>query len=246
MLSNSSDDVELSATKWYTRRRTTSVDSVEDSSSEGSESQHQTYSDDEIFDFGKKILQDDSASSESHPEDSPRRPNSSSSSSGSSSAVIPKKSLDFDDVWEDGEADTVEEAESLTLLESATTESTETEEDELDEDDDSVSSSSCQEEVEEYESDDSSSVLFEERSIPPPPPVTASTSIKSQPCESSTLESPLTPDNAARTENGSDSAEDYSDDEDEGEEGYKLGGYHPVKNGEVYNQRLVLIFMTGF
>ena len=37
-----------------------------------------------------------------------------------------------------------------------------------------------------------------------------------------------------------------SDDEDEGEEGYKLGGYHPVKNGEVYNQRLVLIFMTGF
>jgi hypothetical protein len=240
MLSNSSDDVELSATKWYTRRRTTSVDSVEDSSSEGSVSQHPTYSDDEIFDFGKKILKDDSASSESYTEDSPRRPNSSSSSSGSSSAVMPKKSLDFDDVWEDGEADTVEEAERLTLLESATTESTEPEEDELDEDDDSVSSSSCEEEeVEEYESDDGSSVLFEERSIPPPPPVPASTSIKSQPCESSTLESPLTPDNAAKTENGSDSAEDYSDDEDEGEEGYKLGGYHPVKNGEVYNQRLV-------
>lgn len=38
---------------------------------------------------------------------------------------------------------------------------------------------------------------------------------------------------------GSDSAEDYTDDEDEGEDGYKVGGYHPVKVGEVYNQRLV-------
>lgn len=37
----------------------------------------------------------------------------------------------------------------------------------------------------------------------------------------------------------SDSAEDYTDDEDEGEEGYKPGGYHPVKVGEVYNQRCV-------
>jgi hypothetical protein len=36
---------------------------------------------------------------------------------------------------------------------------------------------------------------------------------------------------------GSDSAEDYTDDEDEGEDGYKVGGYHPVKVGEVYNQR---------
>lgn len=33
------------------------------------------------------------------------------------------------------------------------------------------------------------------------------------------------------------SAEDYTDDEDEGEDGYKAGGYHPVKVGEVYNQR---------
>jgi hypothetical protein len=38
---------------------------------------------------------------------------------------------------------------------------------------------------------------------------------------------------------GSDSAEDYTDDEDEGESGYKPGGYHPVKIGEVYNQRYV-------
>jgi len=37
----------------------------------------------------------------------------------------------------------------------------------------------------------------------------------------------------------SDSAEDYTDDEDEGEDGYKPGGYHPVKVGEVYNQRYV-------
>lgn len=37
----------------------------------------------------------------------------------------------------------------------------------------------------------------------------------------------------------SDSAEDYTDDDDEGEDGYKPGGYHPVKVGEVYNQRYV-------
>jgi hypothetical protein len=33
------------------------------------------------------------------------------------------------------------------------------------------------------------------------------------------------------------SSEDYTDDEDEGEDGYKPGGYHPVKLGEVYNER---------
>lgn len=37
----------------------------------------------------------------------------------------------------------------------------------------------------------------------------------------------------------SDSGEDYTDDEDEGEDGYRPGGYHPVKIGEVYNQRYV-------
>ncbi len=36
---------------------------------------------------------------------------------------------------------------------------------------------------------------------------------------------------------GNESAEDYSDDEDEGEDGYRVGGYHRVKVGEVYNQR---------
>ena len=36
---------------------------------------------------------------------------------------------------------------------------------------------------------------------------------------------------------GSESAEDYTDDEDEGSDGYKPGGYHPVSVGEVYNQR---------
>ena len=40
---------------------------------------------------------------------------------------------------------------------------------------------------------------------------------------------------------GSDSAEDYSDDDDEGSQGYKVGGYHSVKIGEVYNQRWVYI-----
>lgn len=52
-------------------------------------------------------------------------------------------------------------------------------------------------------------------------------------------------DNDSKTsqndDRGSDSAEDYSDDEDEGQDGYKPGGYHPVKVGEVYNQRYVLI-----
>jgi hypothetical protein len=42
---------------------------------------------------------------------------------------------------------------------------------------------------------------------------------------------------AKKIGHGSDSAEDYTDDEDEGEDGYKPGGYHPVKVGEVYNQR---------
>ncbi|GAX09950.1 serine/threonine-protein kinase SRPK1 [Fistulifera solaris] len=45
---------------------------------------------------------------------------------------------------------------------------------------------------------------------------------------------------------GSDSAEDYSDDEDEGQDGYKPGGYHPVKVGEVYNQRYVIIKKLGW
>lgn len=47
------------------------------------------------------------------------------------------------------------------------------------------------------------------------------------------------PDNDEKT--NSDSAEDYSDDEDEGEDGYKPGGYHPVKVGEIYNQRYVAL-----
>eukprot|EP00940_MAST-03C_sp_MAST-3C-sp2_P002189 g2189.t1 len=34
-----------------------------------------------------------------------------------------------------------------------------------------------------------------------------------------------------------DSDEDYSNDEDEGQEGYKKGGYHPVTIGEIYNDR---------
>lgn len=45
---------------------------------------------------------------------------------------------------------------------------------------------------------------------------------------------------------GGHSSEDYTDDEDEGEEGYKTGGYHPVKLGEVYNQRYVFINEVKF
>jgi hypothetical protein len=52
-------------------------------------------------------------------------------------------------------------------------------------------------------------------------------------------------DDKGKSGNGSDSGEDYTDDEDEGEDGYRPGGYHPVKVGEVYNQRYVLVF-SGF
>jgi len=45
---------------------------------------------------------------------------------------------------------------------------------------------------------------------------------------------------------GSDSGSDYTDDEHEGEAGYKAGGYHPVKVGEVYNQRYVVIKKLGW
>jgi hypothetical protein len=41
------------------------------------------------------------------------------------------------------------------------------------------------------------------------------------------------------SKSGSASGEDYTDDEDEGEDGYRPGGYHPVKVGEIYNQRYV-------
>jgi hypothetical protein len=34
----------------------------------------------------------------------------------------------------------------------------------------------------------------------------------------------------------SESGEDYTDDEDEGESGYKPGGYHPVNVGDIFNQ----------
>jgi hypothetical protein len=42
-------------------------------------------------------------------------------------------------------------------------------------------------------------------------------------------------DSLEKSDDGS--GEDYSDDEDEGEEGYRPGGYHRVMIGEVYNQR---------
>jgi len=55
-------------------------------------------------------------------------------------------------------------------------------------------------------------------------------------------------DNAYISKDGneSDSGSDYTDDEDEGEAGYKAGGYHPVKVGEVYNQRYVVIKKLGW
>ena len=38
-------------------------------------------------------------------------------------------------------------------------------------------------------------------------------------------------------DNNSVSDEDYSDDGDEGTDGYKPGGYHPVQTGEMYSNR---------
>lgn len=49
-----------------------------------------------------------------------------------------------------------------------------------------------------------------------------------------------------KSDGGSDSGSDYTDDEHEGEAGYKPGGYHPVKVGEVYNQRYVVIKKLGW
>ena len=44
-------------------------------------------------------------------------------------------------------------------------------------------------------------------------------------------------ENPKEEDDKSASGEDYTDDEDEGEDGYRPGGYHPVQVGEVYNQR---------
>eukprot|EP00934_Nitzschia_sp_Nitz4_P006577 Nitzschia sp. Nitz4//scaffold11_size288233//114917//118175//NITZ4_000767-RA/size288233-augustus-gene-0.132-mRNA-1//-1//CDS//3329534053//6567//frame0 len=53
-------------------------------------------------------------------------------------------------------------------------------------------------------------------------------------------------DKSGKGGHGSDSGEDYTDDEDEGADGYRAGGYHPVKVGEVYNQRYVVIKKLGW
>jgi hypothetical protein len=63
------------------------------------------------------------------------------------------------------------------------------------------------------------------------------------------LDSSINDDHSAATsdnKSGSESGEDYTDDEDEGEDGYKPGGYHPVKTGEVYNQRYVLNRLNAY
>lgn len=43
-------------------------------------------------------------------------------------------------------------------------------------------------------------------------------------------------DDDQEDDKSSESGEDYTDDEDEGESGYKPGGYHPVNVGDVFNQ----------
>jgi hypothetical protein len=49
------------------------------------------------------------------------------------------------------------------------------------------------------------------------------------------------------TDGNSSSEEDYSDDEDEGEDGYRPGGYHPVRIGDKFhNSRYVVIEKLGW
>ena len=228
MLSNSSDDVEISATKWYTHRRTNSIDSMEDTSSEGSI--EQSFSEEsEFFDVSQSFLKEDY-------EDSEPLPVLTRSSN--------EKPQEFDDVWEDGELYTTEiEPKENDMVGSGTEESSvETEEREDDEEteENDANYESSEDGVEEYESDASS----KDESIPPPPllkdGVTSSSIIPNKPQQESppSLQHTNVPE---KNGNGSDSAEDYSDDEDEGEEGYKIGGYHPVKISEVYNERFVYI-----
>jgi serine/threonine-protein kinase SRPK3 len=47
-------------------------------------------------------------------------------------------------------------------------------------------------------------------------------------------------------DNSSSDDEDYSDDEDEGIDGYKAGGYHPVSIGDKYNNRYVVCEKLGW
>ena len=53
-------------------------------------------------------------------------------------------------------------------------------------------------------------------------------------------------DDAEEESEEEDSDEDYSDDDDEGSEGYKIGGYHPVKVGEVYHRRYLVLKKLGW
>lgn len=53
--------------------------------------------------------------------------------------------------------------------------------------------------------------------------------------------------NISSAVDGGSSDEDYSDDEEEGEEGYKVGGYHPVNIGDKFhNGRFVVIEKLGW
>ena len=44
----------------------------------------------------------------------------------------------------------------------------------------------------------------------------------------------------------SEGTQDFSDDDDEGKDGYKKGGYHPVKLGEIYNNDVVVVRKLGW
>jgi len=244
MFSNSSDDAELSPTKWYTRRRA-SLDSMEDSSS-SVEDEQQGHIDGEFFDAGQSFhTSKEESDYESLPADPPR--------GGSNSCkLVPQRhfqrgDLDFESVW-DEVGDPMEisgrkrvvarnggivgrgPSATAAVTQANKEEELESEDEEEEEED---YATSTEEEEEDYESDDAFSEEDNQSaiSIPPPPPQRGMH--KSRRESSSSLQQ----QDKEQNENGSDSAEDYSDDDDEGEDGYKPGGYHPVRIGEVYNQR---------
>jgi len=80
-------------------------------------------------------------------------------------------------------------------------------------------------------------------------PLTIPALVQPKPGRSKEKDGPSDEDNDERGEEdkSSESGEDYTDDEDEGESGYKPGGYHPVNVGDVFNQgRYVVIKKLGW
>lgn len=64
--------------------------------------------------------------------------------------------------------------------------------------------------------------------------------------KSTSADGPLQLDCDPQADKASGSEDDYSDDGDEGTEGYKQGGYHPVHIGDIFNFRYVVLQKLGW